>query len=530
MPEPPFGETEVKLSKDFVKKIGKEAECDKILHDKDVKLSKGKLIGTWNDVYAVRQKLFSFISSLYQTEINYDQSEAPPRATNQSGQSKELDESFSVSSLFLRFITAYYYEEYQELENVSQEISYEVIESTTDRNLIFFAGKNVSRDTFSKTVNKFIDFYQNQNKKMHQEAISKLPKKKNDVISLEARVKFSVVIDSPQDPVKITIYDEKDNVQGGLKVLKNKFGNLTTRTSSSLSKCKGATESCSSKGATGGSSPNTKSKTGEKVRIEKISCVLVQNVNVFVYQRDITKERVDVIVNPANEHLNYRTGAAKAIVKAEGKSIQDESDAIMRKRRNRVLNPGEVVVTKAGNLPCSFIIHVVCPKWANYDEKDTVKDVLLRAVINCLTNASQCGATSVSIPAIGSGVFGVPVSICAEILVMAATNFAKNAPKSNSLKEIRFVNIDKHISKVFAQEMKKQFSASINRENTELFRSNLGGRTERADQYALSQFNVWRENPKAANKATRLVDLRTQKVTFEGRHDFRSGTDNIIKV
>jgi O-acetyl-ADP-ribose deacetylase (regulator of RNase III) len=267
-----------------------------------------------------------------------------------------------------------------------------------------------------------------------------------------------------------------------------------------------------------GSSPNDKSTTGGNFFIEKLSCVLFQDVKVFVYQGDITKETADVIVNPANEELKHSAGAAAAIVKAGGKLIQDESNEIMKKRRYYSLKPGDVVATKAGNLPCSFIVHAVGPRWANYRnyEKDTAKKVLLNAVLNCLTVACQNSAASISIPAISSGIFGVPVPICAEILFSAATSFAKNAPKSNPLKDIRFVNIDKHTSQVFAQEMEKRFGASIHRENAELFHSNAGGGTERVDKYAESQFNAWRENPKAANKATRLVDLKTPKVTFEG--------------
>ena len=434
---------------------------------------------------------------MYQTEINYDQSEAPPRATNQSVQSKEPDESFSISSLFLRFIIAYHHEEYQKLENVSQEISFEVSESNTDRNLNFFARKNVNRNTFSKTVDEFIYFYQNQNQKMHQEVIPMLPKEKNDLI-LEARAKFPVVIDSAQDLGKITIFGERDNVQRALKFLKSKVGVFTTSTRSNSSEFKGA--------------------GGEKVLIEKLSCVLFQDVKVFVYQGDITKETADVIVNPANEELEHSAGAAAAIVKAGGKSIQDESDAIMRKR-HCALNPGEVVATKAGNLRCSFIIHVVGPRWSNYYQKDTAKKVLHDAVFNCLTGACQNSATSISIPAISSAIFGVPVPICAEILFSAAISFAKNAPKSNPLKDIRFVNIDKHTSQVFAQEMEKRFGASIHRENAELFHSNAGGGTERIDKYTQSQFNAWKENTKAATKATRLVDSKPNKATLAVSHN-----------
>ena len=193
-------------------------------------------------------------------------------------------------------------------------------------------------------------------------------------------------------------------------------------------------------------------------------------MKVSVYQGNITKETVDVIVNPANEELKHSGEVGRAFIEAGGKSIQDESNEIMKKRWYYSLKPGEVVATTAGNLPCSFIVHAVGPRWANYKnyEKDTAKKVLLNAVLNCLAVACQISATSISIPAISSGIFGIPVPICAEIMFTGATNFAKNAPKSNPLKEIHFVNIDKPTSQVFAQEMKKRFGASIQQENVEV--------------------------------------------------------------
>ena len=121
------------------------------------------------------------------------------------------------------------------------------------------------------------------------------------------------------------------------------------------------------------------------------------------------------------------------------------------------VSPGEVVLTHAGNLPCNFTIHTVGPRWADYQhyEKDTAKNVLYSAVLNCLMCASRA-ATSISIPAISSGICALPMKICAKVLFLAATNFAKNPPKSNCLKEIRFVNIDKANTQVFVKEMKNQ--------------------------------------------------------------------------
>ena len=529
----PFGETKVKLEKEFASKIEKDTECEKILKKENVKLQSGKIKGSWNGIFAVGQWLYTNFPSFNLTHLGYDeeeesissshssidQSEGSPSTTDQSSQSKKPDESFCVSSLFFRYIIAYHYAEYQKLEKVSKEISFEVAESKTDRNLNLFARKDVKEDTFSKTVNDFIDFYQSQNQKMLQEIIP-VPLKKKDGLIAESQTKFSVVIDISQGSDKVIIYGERDNVQEAVKFLKGKCGDSVSTTSGS-SNPKGVTRASSSKVATGSSLAHEKSAT-----VEKFSCVLFQNVKVSVYQGDICKETADVIVNPANEHLKHSAGAAKAIVEAGGKSIQDESDEIMRKRYNYDLKPGEVVVTKAGNLLCNLVLHAVGPRWANYSHyhKETAKNALFSAVLNSLTVASHHGATSISIPAISSGIFGVPLSICVEILFKAATHFAKNAPSSNPLKDIRFVNIDTKTTQVFAQEMKKRFGASVSRENIEVFNFNVKG-NKNIDQHAQNQFNVWQQNPMGASKGTgaSVPGARTPNVTYGGSHDTHPG-------
>ena len=440
-----------------------------------------------------------------------------PSTTDQSSQSKKPDESFSVSSLFLRYIIAYHYAEYQKLENVSKEISFEVFESKSDRNLNLFARKDVKEATFAKNVNDFIDFYQTQNQKMQQEIIPVPLKNKNELIA-ETQTKFSVVIDISQESDKMIIYGERDKVKEAVKFLESKVGDSVS-TTSGASKPKGATGGSSSDDATGSSSVQEKSAT-----VEKFSCVLFQNVKVCVYQGDITKETANVIVNPANEHLNHSAGAAGAIIKAGGKSIQDESDEIMKKRQYCDLKPGEVVVTKAGNLPCDMIVHTIGPRWADYYsyQKDTAKNVLFSAVLNSLKVASRHGAASISMPAISSGIFGVPLSICVEILFAAATNFAKNAPSRNPLKDIRFVNIDKTTTQAFAQEMKKRFGSSVHRENIEVFHFSDTG-NKKIDQYAQKQFVAWQQTSIGASKGSGVAGAKTPNVIYEGSHNTHPG-------
>src|SRR5919109_1382204 len=70
-----------------------------------------------------------------------------------------------------------------------------------------------------------------------------------------------------------------------------------------------------------------------------------------VQQADITKLEVDAIANAANTDLRHGGGVAGAIVRAGGRSIQDESD------RAAPIGLGEAVATGAGDLPARWVIH-----------------------------------------------------------------------------------------------------------------------------------------------------------------------------
>src|SRR5689334_681962 len=83
---------------------------------------------------------------------------------------------------------------------------------------------------------------------------------------------------------------------------------------------------------------------------------------VRLVEGDITEERVDAIVNAANQHLQHGGGVAGAIVRKGGPSIQRESNAI------GFTPTGSAAITGAGDLPCKFVIHAVGPVWGSGDE------------------------------------------------------------------------------------------------------------------------------------------------------------------
>ncbi|XP_028398989.1 E3 ubiquitin-protein ligase TRIM36-like [Dendronephthya gigantea] len=228
-------------------------------------------------------------------------------------------------------------------------------------------------------------------------------------------------------------------------------------------------------GADGGTTTTACSEKNEDTRrqriVEKFCHPLSNNVMVCVHQGDITKETVDAIVNPTNEQMNQRCmGVPGALLSVGGTEIQQECNDIRKKRKNKNLNTGDVVVTTAGNLPCKFIVHVMSPRWNRHStsQKETAKKAFFKAVLSSLINACQKGATSIAMPSLSSGRFGFPADVCAEIMFSAAIEFAEKAKGTNCLKDIRFVDILSQRSHVFVQEMKRRFGEiSAQRERVE---------------------------------------------------------------
>ena len=152
---------------------------------------------------------------------------------------------------------------------------------------------------------------------------------------------------------------------------------------------------------------------------------------ISVVTGDLTQEAVDAIVNAANERLQQGGGVAGVIVRKGGRVIQEESNRIGR------VPTGSAALTGAGSLPSRHVIHAVGPVWGSGDEDNK----LVSAVKSSLTLAEQHGLTSISFPAISSGIFGFPVDRCARLLLETARALLAANPSSN-VREVRFCLID----------------------------------------------------------------------------------------
>jgi O-acetyl-ADP-ribose deacetylase (regulator of RNase III) len=84
---------------------------------------------------------------------------------------------------------------------------------------------------------------------------------------------------------------------------------------------------------------------------------------------------------------------------------------------------GSAVVTTAGKLPFKGVIHAVGPRQGEGDEEDK----LFQALTAAFERAREHGWTSVSFPAVSSGIFAVPLEVCARAYLKAA----RASPLSN---------------------------------------------------------------------------------------------------
>jgi len=172
-----------------------------------------------------------------------------------------------------------------------------------------------------------------------------------------------------------------------------------------------------------------------------------------IVQGDITNEKVDAIVNAANAHLMHGGGVAAAIVNRGGESIQEESDEWIKK--HGMVSHEKPAFTHAGRLPCKYVIHAVGPIWGEGDEDHKLQD----AISGSMRLAEELKLTSISFPAISTGIFGFPKERAAALFMQTIKDFV-DLNSLSPLQLIRITIIDSPTFEIFLDAFKRSFPSS----------------------------------------------------------------------
>lgn len=149
------------------------------------------------------------------------------------------------------------------------------------------------------------------------------------------------------------------------------------------------------------------------------------NATIEAVEADITQLEVDAIANAANTELAHGGGVAGAIVRAGGRSIQDESDALSP------IELGDAVATHAGELPAKWVIHAATMVLGGPTSAKIIRD----ATASTLRVADELGCESLALVAFGTGVGRFPLHEAARIEV---EEIRRHQSSDSALKRIVF--------------------------------------------------------------------------------------------
>ena len=145
-------------------------------------------------------------------------------------------------------------------------------------------------------------------------------------------------------------------------------------------------------------------------------------MDIEVITGDITRLDVDAIVNAANCGLLGGGGVDGAIHRAAGKELFDECLKLVAELPGQRGKTGQAYLTKAGRLPCKYVIHTPGPVYR--DGLHGEPELLASCYENSLRCAEAAGCASIAFPCISTGVYGYPKEDAARIAIKSVQAFS----------------------------------------------------------------------------------------------------------
>ena len=161
-----------------------------------------------------------------------------------------------------------------------------------------------------------------------------------------------------------------------------------------------------------------------------------------IVRNDITKMKVDAIVNAANSSLLGGGGVDGCIHRAAGPELLAECEML------NGCKTGSAKITKGYKLPCKYVIHAVGPRW--YGGQYGEHDKLVSCYQTALTLAKEHGCESIAFPLISSGIFGYPKDAALKVAI-------------DTISSKLFADINAYIDDRYVEEHRDSYAERISR-------------------------------------------------------------------
>ena len=184
-----------------------------------------------------------------------------------------------------------------------------------------------------------------------------------------------------------------------------------------------------------------------QVQLQEKGIVELPNMPIQIWQGDITRLKVDAIVNAANSQMlgcfhPLHKCIDNAIHSAAGVQLREDCYQLMLQQGHEE-STGQAKITKAYNLPCKYVIHTVGPIIPNGIPTEFQKEQLASCYRSIMACADENHLVSIAFCCISTGEFRFPNQLAAEIAVRTVKDYLTEHPDC-SVKQLVF-NVFKDI-------------------------------------------------------------------------------------